>query len=306
MKTVILLIVTSILWAGNFVAGKDLVGHASALTLTELRWLLSAVCLVPVIRLTEQKFWPQKSTWLPLLGMSATGVVLFNVFTYQALEHTSADQVGLLSALNPLAIALASLFFLRERLRGLQWIGMFISLAGVVVVITSGRLMKLLQLQVNQGDLWMLLAVAIWGIYAVFSRQAMRDVSPYLATFWSAAIGAVVCLPFTASGLYHLPAYPAFWYAAGYTAVLGTVVAMVFWNLGVLRMGGTVAGMFLNLNPIFTVLIAFFTLDETVGWAEWLGTALVIGGMLLFAVRKPLRRHRVQAKLADSLSCQED
>jgi drug/metabolite transporter (DMT)-like permease len=280
----ILLILTSLLWAGNFVTGEFLVGHASSLTITDLRWAIADVCLVPVVWVADNKLLPPLKALIPLAIMALTGVIFFNVFTYLALTRTTPDNVGLLSALNPIAIALASFIFLKEKLSVRQAAGMVISLFGVIVVVTKGRLAGLIHFQINSGVLLMLAAVGTWGIYAVAGRSAMKHISPYMATLWAGIIGVLFMIPFDLPTLSFTQLNTSFWSSMFYTAIGGTVAAMIFWNIGIQRVGGTKSGMFLNLNPIFTAILAFLLMGETVHGVQIIGTFFVIAGVSLFAV----------------------
>ncbi|GIM45041.1 transporter [Collibacillus ludicampi] len=290
-----LLLFTSMLWAGNFVAGKFLVGHASTLTLTEMRWGLAVLCLIPFVWLREKRLFPSRKALLPLFFMGITGVVLFNMFMFLALEKTSADNVGLLSALNPVSIALASFVILHEKLKWQQVGGMLVSLLGVIIVITHGDWQKLLRFHFNTGDLFMLAAVGTWGLYSVAGKKAMQYVSPYMSTLWSGIIGCLLLLPFDLFSFEVKNTNPAFWIATLYVSVGATVLAMVFWNLGVQRVGGTRSGVFLNFNPIFTAILAFFFLKEHMNLIQGIGTLLVIGGVYWFTMQKKERAETVHA-----------
>ncbi|MFC4769195.1 DMT family transporter [Effusibacillus consociatus] len=285
----VLLLCTSILWAGNFVAGKFLVDHASSLTLTNMRWGLAILFLIPIVWKFEKRLLPPKKALLPLFLMGLTGVVFFNIFMFLALERTSADNVGLLSALNPVAIAIVSFFVLREKMSFRQTIGMIVSLMGVVVVISHGDIQRLLHFRLNTGDLFMLAAVGTWGLYSVAGKKAMQYVSPYMSTLWAGIFGVITLLPF------NLPSFAvnnpdsAFWIATVYVSIGATVLAMVFWNLGVQRVGGTHSGMFLNFNPIFTAILAYLFIGEHMTAVQVAGTVLVISGVYLFSTRKRVR-----------------
>ena len=83
---VFLLLLTSLLWGGNFVVGKSLVDHASPMTLTSLRWIIAIVCLLPMVWFKEKKIIPPRAAILPLILMGISGVALFNIFQFLALE----------------------------------------------------------------------------------------------------------------------------------------------------------------------------------------------------------------------------
>ncbi|MBL0388052.1 DMT family transporter [Tumebacillus sp. ITR2] len=287
-----LLLFTSFLWGGNFVVSKFLVGHASSMTLTFLRFLVAVLCLFPLVYWRERKLLPPRKAILPLVLMGLTGVVLFYLFMFWALERTTATNVGLLSTLNPVSIALFSYLLLRERLHWLQGLSMLLSLCGVLVVLSGGDLGRLLHMKFNAGDLWMLAAVTMWGLYSVFGKWAMRHVSPMMSTLYSGLFGLLMLLPFNVGNFTIHEPNAVFWWSLLYSGLLSTVAAMVLWNIGVQKLGGTAAGMFLNFNPVFTAVLAYLLLGERLSWMQLIGCLLVILGVYSFsrAGRLLLRR----------------
>jgi drug/metabolite transporter (DMT)-like permease len=282
MKYYFLLLITSALWGGNFVAGKFLVGHASPLALTSMRWLIAILCLIPIVLWKERTLRLKKEAFVPLIAMGMTGVVFFNVLMFQALQYTSADNVGLLSTLNPLSIALVSYIFYKEKLTKRQWFAMGISFIGVMIVMTHGHIETLLLLHFNVGDLFMLAAVIVWGLYSAFAKKAMEWHSPLVATFWSGLFGTFGLLPFTFSTFSVKTIDASFAIALLYTSLGATVLAMIFWNIGVQKVGGTKSGIFLNFNPLFTALFAYFWLGEQMNSAQLIGSIITISGVFLF------------------------
>lgn len=285
-KYYILLLFTSLLWAGNFVAGKFLVNHGSALLLTEMRWVIAVLCLIPFVWWKEKSLTFPIKAIIPLILMGLTGVLLFNYLMFLALVNTSADNVGLLSTLNPISIAIASFFFYRDKLSIRQLTAMLISLFGIIIVISHGDLNKLLALQFNRGDLFMLAAVAIWGLYSIAARKAMQYVSPYKATLWSGIFGVAINLPFMLSTDGISNPTPSFWWAILYSSIGATVLAMIFWNIGIQKIGSVKSGMFLNFNPMFTALLAYFFLGEKLTLTQTAGSVIVILGIYVFTTSK--------------------
>ncbi|OIK15118.1 transporter [Bacillus sp. MUM 116] len=280
---VFLLLLTSFLWGGNFVFGKFLVGHASPMTITTLRWLIAILVLFPIVLNKEKQLIPPKASILPLLFMGVTGVVFFNLFQFFALEKTSATNVGLISTLNPISIAIFSAFLLKEKLKTMQIFSMGISFLGVLMVLSKGELSHIFSLRFNIGDLWMVAAVIIWGLYSICSKWAMKKMSPMLATFYSGLFGVVILVPFNLSSFQIYNFNSSFLWAILYTGVISTVVCMVLWNIGVQKIGATSSGIFLNFNPIFTSILAFFFLGERMTWFELAGSIIVITGCFLFS-----------------------
>lgn len=278
-----LLLLTSLLWGGNFVVGKSLVEHASPMTLTTLRWIIAISCLLPIVWWKERKIFPPRSAILPLFLMGITGVVLFNLLQFVALEKTSATNVGLISTLNMISIAIFSFFFLKERINILQMFSMFFSLFGVILVLSKGNIDLFLSLRFNTGDLYMMAAVCVWGIYSVCSKWAMLTTTPMMSTLYSGIFGLIVILPFNFSNFAVSNINTSFIQSILYTGVISTVACMVLWNIGVQKLGTTTSGIFLNFNPIFTAILAFLLLGEKMTWVQGIGSCIVIIGCYMFS-----------------------
>ncbi|WP_445490724.1 DMT family transporter [Niallia sp. 03133] len=282
----LLLLVTSLLFGGNFVLGKSLVGHASPMTLTSLRWIIAVLGLLPLIYWKEKRLLPPKETIFPLFLMGVTGVVIFNLLQFVALDKTSATNVGLISTLNTITIAVCSFLFLKERINILQVAAMILSLFGVIIVLTKGNLRLLLTFQLNTGDLFMIAAVCIWGLYSVCSRWVMaKNISPLMSTFYSGLFGIFLLLPYNIGSFTVTNVNASFIQAILATGV-STVICMVLWNIGVQKIGATTSGLFLNFNPIFTAVLAYLFLGEKMTWAQGVGSIIVIAGCYFFSYFK--------------------
>jgi drug/metabolite transporter (DMT)-like permease len=281
-----LLLLTSLLWAGNFIVGKLLVDHASPMTLTTLRWFIAVLFLLPIVWKVEKKLFPSRKAVIPLVLMGLTGVMLFNILQFMALEHTSATNVGLISTLITLSIAFFSFIFLKEKLSFLQMGAMVVSLFGVILVLTNGNSDLLFSLQFNRGDLFMFAAVCIWGIYVVLSKWAMNYESPLMATLYSGIFGLLILLPFSLPEFTVTNINGTFISSILYTGAVSTVVCIVLWNIGVKKLGATTAGIFLNFNPVFTVILAFLLLGERMTLIQVTGSIIVISGCYLFTYFK--------------------
>lgn len=285
----LLLLLTSFLFGGNFVLGKSLVGYASPMTLTSLRWIIGVLTLLPILYWTEQKLYPPKKAILPLILMGATGVFIFNLLQFIALEKTSATNVGLISTLNTISIAVCSFLFFREKINILQIGAIFLSFLGVLLVLTKGKLSLLLAFQFNMGDLYMIGAVCIWGIYSICSKWTMNyGVSPIMSTFYSGLFGIILIIPFNFADFQIINVDRSFIQSILYLGIVSTVVCMVLWNIGVQKLGATTSGVFLNFNPIFTAILAFLFLGEKMTWIQGIGSAVVIIGCYLFTHFKKL------------------
>lgn len=283
IKYYVLLLLTCLIWAGNFVVSKFLVEHATPITLTTLRWMIAVVCLLPLVWWKDKKILPPRNALLPLFLMGLTGVVLFNILQFLALEQTTATNVGLISTLNMISIAVCSFIFLKEKINLLQFVTMIFSLFGVILVLSKGEIDYLLTLNFNTGDLWMLAAVCVWGIYTICTKWAMSKTSALMSTLYSAIFGLIVLLPLSIPNFTISNINTSFLSAMLYTGVISTVVSMILWNICVEKLGSTTSGVFLNFNPVFTAILAFLFLGEQMTWIQGIGSIIVITACYLFS-----------------------
>lgn len=278
------LLATCIGWAGNFIVSKYLVQQASPLTITSLRWIIATIFLLPVVLWIDKTLRIPIKAIFPLFCMGMTGVVFNNIFQFIALQTTSATNAGLLSALNMISVAFFSFIIFKERIRFPQLLAACLSFFGVLIVLTKGNVVALLHWQVNPGDLWMLAAILMWGLYTAASRWAMTFTSPLTAIFYSGIFGLVVLLPINAPTFTVEHVSPSFIAAISYTAIISTVLCMLLWNICVKKVGALTSGLFLNFNPVFSALLAIIFLKEHLTAAQVIGTGVVILGCCLFVL----------------------
>lgn len=282
-KYYVLLVLTCLFWAGSFVVSKALVGQVTPMSLTMLRWALVVICLCPfVIGNKERRYVPKKAI-LPLFCMGVTGVVLFNIFQYVAIANTSATNVGFIATLNMASIAICSALFLKERVSFYQILMMCMAFFGVMLVVAKGSLLAILHLELQRGDLWMLLAVMIWGLYTVCSRWAMRYTNATTATCYSGMIGLVILGPFSMNDWQALSLTATGWLGVLYIGIMATVVCTLLWTICVEKVGATTAGVFINFDAIFTALLAFIFLGESITWMQGTGCFIAISACIGFA-----------------------
>jgi drug/metabolite transporter (DMT)-like permease len=60
----------------------------------------------------------------------------------------------------------------------------------------------------------------------------------------------------------------------------------MFWNRGIEMVGANRAGLYLNLVPILTAIMAYLFIDETISWYHFAGLVMIVGGMFLFNMPK--------------------
>ena len=282
---------SALLWASNFVLGRLLRDDIGPFTLTAARFTVTAAVFAVILRRAPASERRPGREWPYLLGMGVAGVFGFCSLLYTGLHFTTATNASLINGTGPLAIGLISALILRERYRRIQAIGALISLAGVAFIVSGGSLAVLSRQRLNTGDLLVLAAVVCWGVYSALSRIVTRTRSALAATALSSVFGLPLLYPAAVlEWRAHPPALSApVILAAIYIGIFPSAVAYLAWNEGVRRVGPGKATAFYNMLPVFGALLGVTLLGEAFGLAQLLGGALIIAGSLI-AVGRDLRR----------------
>jgi drug/metabolite transporter (DMT)-like permease len=225
--------------------------------------------------------------WPILLLLSATGIATYNTMSYIGLTGTTALNVLLLQSAGPLIIIVWAFVLFGDVPTRWQSAGVLLSLLGVAVIAAHGSFAALLHLQVNPGDVWILAAMLIYGIYAaVFRRRpAVHPMSFLVATM---GIGSLMILPFYvwefARGA-RIESTPSAWFALAYIAVFPSFIAYLFFNRGIELIGAARAGQSWHLMPVFGSVLAVLFLDERFFLFHAVGIALIGGGIILASIQ---------------------
>lgn len=281
----LLLTLTALFWSGNMVVGRGLNDAVPPLTLAVCRWSIVLALLLPWVAADLPRHLPViRQHWRSLGALGLVGVAGYNTFAYLALQSTTATNAALLNSFIPIATIALAFVLLGRRLGLAEGIGVLISLAGVVTIISRGSLDVLQSLALNQGDLWMLVAVAVWGLYTVGLHWRPASLPPLVFLTVITAIGLVVLLPFWAWEW--LSGNTAQWHTASllgvaYVGVFPGFLGYVFYNAGVASVGPARGSLFIHLMPVFATALATVFLGETPRPYHALGIALVLGGVML-------------------------
>jgi drug/metabolite transporter (DMT)-like permease len=285
----LLLSLTPLFWACNWVIGRSLHHDIPPMGMTFFRWLFAIAILAPFALPQVRRDLPLlRRHWRVLLALGAIGIGTHNALAYLGLNYTTATNGVILNSFIPVMIVAIAWIFLRERLRPVQIAGVAISLAGVLAILSQGSLAQLVAFRLNVGDLFVILSMLMWSVYTIALRWRPAGLHPLSFLFVLAAIGDAVVLPMWL-GEMALGHYIA-WSWQGVAALVSvalfsSVLAYIFWNRGVEEVGAPVAGLFVHLMPVYGVVLAWIFLGETLVGYHVAGIALILAGIAITSRR---------------------
>lgn len=280
-----LLALAMLFWAGNWVIGRALREAFDPVALNFWRWAIPVAVLAPFALPALRGQGAVLRRHAGLIAMLAlTGMALFHCLIYLGLRTTTSVNGVLLNASGPLFILLAAWAMEGERARLRQVLGMLVSVAGILVILSRGDFEQLARLELRAGDLWILLAMPAWGVYSVLLRHRPPELGGVALLFVTALAAVLLLAPAYAIDLWlHPPQRPTPAAAGGvlYVALFASIASYLCWNRGVAVVGASAAGFTLHLLPVFGTLLAIAFLDEAFRAFHAAGIAIILAGVVM-------------------------
>lgn len=293
-------VIAVICWSGNWVLGRAIRADIPPIGLSFWRWLVATVILFPVALRSKPSDWRAlRENWKIVVALGFFGAALFQSMVYIGLQSTEATNALLLNATAPLYVIVIAWLVLGNRVNARQMVGISISFVGAAILVSRGDPATLTHLQFNAGDLWIISALVIWGLYSVLLRFKPAGMSSLMLVFFISVSGVVFLTPAyiweTASGYpVHLN-MPTVW-SVLYTGVFASVVAFITFNGAVARIGPSKAVYFLHLMPVFGAVFSFVFLDERLALYHLIGFPIALGGVLLATIIPDTQRTPLEPK----------
>lgn len=273
------LTLVALFWGGTFISTRIVAQTFGPFSGAGLRYTVALIFLLPLAFRQNRNFFRDGLKKFPLMAaLGLTGIFGYNFFFFKGLKTIPASRGALLVSLNPLFVMLLSALIHKEKITKLKLLGVFVSLAGLMIVVSRGNIASIFS-SFQPGDLFMLGCPVTWSIYTIIARPVLQNTTPLQATTWASMTGLMLFFLFSLSE----PASPKITWEVGgsllYLGLIGTVVGFVWYYDGIQTIGATRTAIFTNLVPVFAIILSVFLLHEKVIWYTWLGGIMVLSGV---------------------------
>jgi drug/metabolite transporter (DMT)-like permease len=292
----LLLVLTMMVWGSTFMVTKELIAVWPPFTVAFVRVVVGTLVLLPfaLSRKTPGVRLPWPTIWL----MGFIGVALYYLVFNLAMVYVSASQGALVQASIPAMTALVAVLWLRERATAMRWLGIALSVGGVLIVFSGsasdGAGSSLF------GSLLMFASVVCWGLYTALAKRA-ADFDSLVITVAVTGTGSLLLLPLAgyeviaanlaSGGLPPLP--PIGWIELLYLGGIASGVAYLLYNASLRHLDASEVGVYTNLIPIVGVLCGVVVLGDP------LSARAIVGGLVvMFGVWVTSRSERPVALTA--------
>ncbi len=279
----LMLALSSFIFGFSFLFTKLTLTHLEIFQLLGNRFLIAAVIMTLLILVRAVKVNITAAKLKKLLAISALQPIIYFIGETFGVQMTSSSESGMMIALMPIAIALFSRAILNERLNIRQWVSVFISVAGVGLIVGA----KGLSMGTGSmlGYLILLVAVTAEGAYSPFVRKYSLQCSPFETTFVMMWVGAIVfnAIGITKAGVAgSLGTYftdiikPGVFTGLLYLSILSSIIAFFFINYALSKVDASKSASFANLTTVVSVLAGTLIGGETILPLQIAGVVLIM------------------------------
>ena len=279
----IYLFLTMTLWAGNSITARMFADDLPPLQHAFWRWIIASFLILIIFRPPLKRDLPiiWKNRW-PIFWIATTGIGAYNTMQYWALNYTTVSNVGLLQTTLPIVLCFFEWLFFREKITKVQMFGMMMATIGITVVLTRANLTNLINLTFNFGDLIMVGAILIYGIFSLLIRFSPKQINHWSFLWVLFVIGAVELFPlqfleYQAGYRMNLSIGPML--GLTYIVIGPAILAYKFYTSAVVTLGATQTGLFFYWLPIASVILAILILEEPLQIYHFIGFVLVVCGL---------------------------
>jgi drug/metabolite transporter (DMT)-like permease len=280
--TDLMMLAVAAIWGANFTVVKYWTGILAPLAFNGVRVALAAVALV-AIALLRRAPWPSGRHLATLFALGIMGNGLYQVFFIEGIARTRASDAALVISAGPAFIALLGWAVGIERVSRRAWVGIVLSIVGIGLVVLGGSAAAPGQ-STLLGNFLVLAGSLCWAVFTVLLKPYTHNVDGLqlsAVTMVGGATALLIASSSTIAAADWTAVGPVAWGAIVYSGIAGLVIAYLFWYRGVRVLGPTKTAMYVNLQPVFALFVAWAVLGELPGVTQLVGAAGVMVGLLL-------------------------
>lgn len=276
------LILAMILWASSFIGLKIAFRAYDPQVVIFGRMLVASLCFLAVGRRLTHALHYRKGDYKRILFMALCEPCLYFIFEAKAVENTTASQAGIITAILPILVMISAVFILKESIGPKSWLGAILALLGVCWLTLESSPTVDAPNPILGNFLEFLAMVCATG-YTISLKSLTKRYSPFFLTAMQAFVGCIFYFPLLFLPTTELPDafHPVSAFAIIYLGAVITLGAYGLYNFSLKYLPANKAASFVNLIPIFSVILGWLILGETLNLAQIFAGVLILAGVYL-------------------------
>ena len=287
------LIFAMFIWASSFIALKAAMEDLGPFTVIFLRMLIASLCFVYFIKSFLKYDFSKKDIKFILL-LALFEPCLYFIFESKALQLTSASQAGMITSLMPIITAMAAGYFLKEIITKQLIFGSLIAMSGAIWLSLQGTT-SISSPNPLLGNFLEFLAMVCGAGYTITARYLSDKYSALFITAIQAFIGAIFFAPLFLYEYFTIPlniTMNSFLWVL-YLGVVVTLAGYGLYNYALTKITASKAAVFVYLIPVFTLILAYFVLNEKLSIIEFIACFVILLGVFISEVSSSWFKKRI-------------
>ncbi|MFC0475983.1 DMT family transporter [Robertmurraya beringensis] len=280
------LILASSIWGGMYVVVKVVVSVIPPLELVWMRYLVAIIALLIIGLITRQKWRIEKRYFLLIIAIGIIGNTISIVAQETGTMLSTAQMGAIITSATPAFMVVFARIILKERLTLKKGISVILATIGVLFIVGIGDV----NMSSTLGGIALFIAALTWALMSVLIKRLPSDYSQIVVTTYSILVALIVLTPFVLPRLHEMSitqlADPTIWGGLLYLGIVSTACGFLLWNRGLQMLNASSGGIFFFFQPLVGTLLGWLILGETIGVTFWIGTILILTGVLFVIVEK--------------------
>ena len=272
-----------IAWGASFIATKVALKDISPISIVWLRFTMGIIILGIAVAIRKQFALPNKSEWGYFAMLGFLAITFHQWLQSNALQTSEASTTAWIVATTPVFMALLGWVILKEELALAKIIGIGLAALGVLLVVTDG---KFASSSIGRfgapGDILILISAFNWAVVSVLSRRGLKSYSASLMIFYVMTFGWIFSSALFLAGKNYveLPNLSMNgWIGITFLGIFCSGFAYLAWYGALQGLSTAETGVFLYIEPLVAVVVAFFILGEAITGASLAGGAVILFGV---------------------------
>ena len=272
-------------WGASFIATKVALADISPVSIVWLRFAMGVLILGVAVAVRREFKMPRSSEWGYFALLGFLGITFHQWLQSNGLQTSEASTTAWIVATTPVFMALLGWLILKEKLGGLKVFGIALAFVGVLVVVSDGDLASISVGRFGApGDVLILISSVNWAVFSALSRRGLKTYSAGLMIFLVMSFGWLfTTVLFIGGGHYaELPVLTFNgWLGVIFLGVFCSGLAYIAWYDALQVLATAETGVFLYIEPLIAMVVAFLVLSEPITVASLAGGAVILLGVWL-------------------------
>lgn len=274
------------IWGGMYVVVKVVVSVIPPLELVWMRYLVAIVALLIIGFITRQKWRIEKRYFLLIIAIGVIGNAISIVAQETGTMLSTAQMGAIITSSTPAFMVIFARILLKERLTLKKGLSVCLATIGVFLIVGIGDV----DLSSKLGGIALLIAALTWALMSVLVKRLPSDLSQIVVTTYSILVALIVLTPFVLPRLHAINiselAHPKIWGGLLYLGIVSTAGGFLLWNRGLQMLNASSGGIFFFFQPVVGTLLGWLILGENIGTTFWIGSILILSGVLFVMIEK--------------------